>query len=255
MEEKFLQVNGLKIFTRIAGEGSPFLILHGWGRGLTSWTHIQDELSKHFKVVVLDLPGFGKSDVPKEVWNMDSYIQFILDFIKKININDFYLLGHSFGGNLAIKLSTQSPDKIRKLILVDSAGRRTKKSFSKKVFSLIVSIFKIFSFLPGYMFLKKSFYKFILKSVDYIKAEGVMKDIFKRVVAEDLSEVWGKIELSTLIIWGKKDKVTPIEDAYLMKKGIKNSILRVFDCGHRVNNEKPELLVKTILDFLCKNGN
>jgi pimeloyl-ACP methyl ester carboxylesterase len=249
MEEKFLQVNDLKIFTRIAGQGNPFLILHGWGRGLVSWVDIQDELSKYFKVITVDLPGFGKSDMPPKAWNMDNYVQFILEFIKKIEINNFYLLGHSFGGSLAIKLSVQSPDNIKKLILVDSAGRRPKKSFSKKILTSIIPIFKIFSFLPGSKTLRKGFYKLILKSTDYINASGIMKEVFKNVVAEDLSNTWTKIEAPTLILWGEKDKLTPVQDAYLMKKEIKNSELKILNCGHRPHHEKPDLLVKAILDF------
>jgi len=250
MEEKFLQVNGLKIFTRIAGEGSPFLILHGWGRGLVSWIEIQDELSKYFKVITLDLPGFGKSDMPPVGWAVQDYSQFISDFIEKIGIDNFCLLGHSFGGSITIKIAVQSPEKIQRLILVDSAGRRPKKSFSKKILTPTLPIFKIFSFLPGYKLLRKGFYKFILRSTDYLKAKGVMKETFKKVIAEDLSHLWRRINLPTLIIWGKGDKATPLKDAYSMEANIKNSVLKTFNCGHCPHHEAPNLLVKTILDFL-----
>jgi len=252
MEEKFLEVNGIKTFTRITGEGSPFLILHGWGGGISSWIYVQDELSKYFKVITFDLPGFGKSDLPPSAWNMGDYIQFILDFIKKIGINDFYLLGHSFGASLAIKLSVQSPEKIRKLILVDSAGRRPKKSFAKKALASASSIFKIFSALPGYNTFRRFFYRFILRNTDYAKATGVMKEIFKKVIAEDLLYLWERINLKTLIIWGKKDEITPIKDAFLMKEKISNSELKILNCDHNPHHQMPDILVKTILDFVKK---
>ncbi len=255
MIEKNIEINGIKTFTRIAGEGSPFLILHGWGRGLISWIEIQDKLSKYFKVIALDLPGFGKSDMPPKGWEVGDYTRFVLEFVKELNIDKFYLLGHSFGGSIAIKLAVQSPEKIQRLILVDSAGRRPRKSFSKKILTPTLSIFKIFSLLPGYQLLRKSFYKFILRTTDYLKAEGVMKETFKKVIAEDLSYLWGKINLPTLIIWGKKDKATPLRDAYSINANVKNSILKIFNCGHCPHHEVPDLLVKTILDFFEQNGN
>ena len=250
MEEKIVAINGIKTFVRIAGEGNPFLILHGWGRGHISWIETQDSLSKHFQVIALDMPGFGQSDLPPSAWGVGDYAQFVLDFVEHLGIEKFNLLGHSFGGSVAIKLAVQWPEKIRKLILVSSAGRRPERSFSKKVLGPLVSFFKIFSFLPGYELLRRFFYRFILRKTDYIQAEGVMKEVFKNVVAEDLSSLWERISLPTLIIWGKVDDVTPLRDGLLMKEKIKNSELKVFDCGHRAHRDIPDILVKTILDFL-----
>ena len=82
-----------------------------------------------------------------------------------------------------------------------------------------------------------------------------MKETFKNVVGEDLSNVWPKIKIRTLIIWGKKDDITPIADAYQMNKDIINSQLKVFDCGHGVYYEKPKEFIKAILEFLNKNEN
>lgn len=250
MEKKFLQVKNLEVFMSIAGEGNPFLILHGWGKGHFSWVETQKKLSKHFQVILLDLPGFGKSEVPPRGWSIQDYVQFVLAFTEKIEINDFHLLGHSFGGSIAINLAVQSSEKVKKLILVDSAGRRSKKSFSKKILTPTASFFKIFSFLPGYKLFRKFFYRFILGSTDYPQAVGTMKKTFKKVIEEDLSCLWEKIDSQTLIIWGKKDKITPLEDAYLMKKKIKNSELKVFDYEHSPQKEAPDILVKAILDFI-----
>jgi len=245
MEEKFIQVNNLKVFTRIEGQGSPFLILHGWGVGHSSWIETQDKLSKNFQVITLDLPGFGKSDLPEQAWNVQNYVDFVLDFMNILGIDKFYLLGHSFGGRISIKLAAQSPEKIKKLILVDSAGIRHNKPFIKKV----VSKFKIFSRLPGYNVLRRLLYR-ILNNRDYFEEKGIKKEIHNKVIAEDLTDYLKKIFLPVLIIWGKRDKLTPIKDGYLMKKKIKNSELKIFDCGHGPHHEEPDLLIKTILDFI-----
>jgi len=97
--------------------------------------------------------------------------------------------------------------------------------------------------------LRKAFYKFIIKKSDYPYVEGVMKETFKNVISEDLSQFTGFIRTPTVIIWGDKDKSTPIEDAYFLNNKIKNSKLIVIsNMGHILNRECPEVLVEKILE-------
>jgi pimeloyl-ACP methyl ester carboxylesterase len=250
--EKTIEINGIKTFIRIKGEGEPLLILHGWGVGLGSWINVQDELSKYFKVITLDLPGFGKSDFPEIGWGIDDYVQFILDLISSLGINKFHLVGHSFGGRICIKLAVKHPERIIKMILIDSAGIRHKKTFRKKLCYFIASILNPFSNLPGYQLLQKFFYKFILRNTNYLEAKGTKRETYIKVVKEDLTPFLEKIKVPTLIIWGKRDKITPLKDGYLMHKKIKNSELRILDCSHNPHLKIPEVLAKTILEFINK---
>jgi pimeloyl-ACP methyl ester carboxylesterase len=149
MEEKTLEINGIRIFVRIKGQGEPLLILHGWGIGLSSWVDVQDELSKYFQVITLDLPGFGKSDFPPKGWEVGDYVQFVLDFADLLGIDKFYLMGQSFGGRICIKLAAQYPERVMKLILVDSAGIKHKRTLIKKLCHFVASILNPFSNLPG----------------------------------------------------------------------------------------------------------
>jgi len=250
MIEKNIEINGIKIFTRIAGEGDPFLILHGWGASTDSWTGIQERLSKNFQVILLDFPGFGKSDFPPKAWGVQDYCEFILDFTEKMELEKFHLLGHSFGGRVCIKLAAQFPEKIKKLILVDSAGIESEKGMSIKVRTRLASLMGIFKAVPGFKIGRKFYYKFMIRNTDYFKAMGIMKEVFKKVIAEDLTSWLGKISVPTLIIWGKRDKSTPIKHGYLMEEKIRNSELKIFDTGHSPHLLEPELLLKEILDFL-----
>jgi pimeloyl-ACP methyl ester carboxylesterase len=246
MKEQFININGVKTFTRIAGEGSPFLILHGWGRGHISWIGMQDNLSRNFQVITLDLPGFGKSDMPPTGWGVSDYVRFVLDFARKLDIDRFHLLGQSFGGRLCIKLAAHYPERIKKLILVDSAGIKHKKSFFETFGSSMASIFKVFSFLPGYQLSRKFFYRFVLKRPNYLEATGTKKETLIKVLKEDITPYLEKIDVPTLIVWGRRDKLIPLKDGYLMKERIKNSELKIFDCGHAPHDEIPDILVKTI---------
>jgi pimeloyl-ACP methyl ester carboxylesterase len=256
MEEKIIDINGIKVFTRIGGAGTPFLILHGWGGCSDSWLKVQENLVKYFQVFVLDLPGFGKSGLPPRPWDVQDYMEFVLDFLQVYNIKEFYLLGHSFGGRISMKLSAQSLNGVKKLILVDSAGAQAvKKKFFKKVLSSAASVLSIFSVVPGFQLFRRFFYRYILRTTDYLKVMGVMKETFLKVISEDLSPYLEKIQADTLVIWGEKDKITPLKDGRFIQSKIKNSELAIIPSDHNPHLEIPDELAKIILGFLNKDGN
>lgn len=251
MLEKTIEINGIKTFIRIKGQGEPFLILHGWGASSDSWQEVQDILSKKFQVIVPDLPGFGKSDLPPQIWDLESYVEFVFSLLRKLNLEKIYLLGHSFGGSVAIKMSVIQPDKIKKLILVDAAAIRKPKDFFKKIIGFFAGILSLFSFVPGYKFLRKCFYRVVLRKTDYLKATGIMKEVFKKVISEDLKFYCSKIEVPTLIIWGKLDKITPLKDGLLLHKLISNSEMKIIEeAKHAPNLSHPKELAQIIKENL-----
>ena len=250
-----MTIKGLKINYKTLGEGRPLLILHGWGSSSEKWQKIGELLAqKGVKVIIPDLPGFGKSEEPQKAWNLDQYCDFVEEFIKILNLDKFYpvrdsrgnkkaqnkdisngvyLLGHSFGGSLAVKFSLQHPEKVAKLFLVSAACIR-KKSLKNKLFKFISRFFKI---KP--LFLRKFFYR---KS-DYLSVKSVMKETYLKVIEEDLSDVLEKVKVPTMIIWGAKDKITPIKQAKLIKTKIRNSELKIIpNIGHSPHLEAPEKL-------------
>jgi len=243
--EEYIKIDDLKVFTRIKGEGSPFLILHGWGSSVNSWIKLQDLLSEKFKVYILDMPGFGNTPPPQKAWNLDNYLDLILKYCKHYNIDSFYLLGHSFGGRISIKMAVKHPDKIKKLILMDAAGIRR----SKKILSRLAGI-GIWKTLPGYKIGRRIIYK-LIGSKDYSEARGTMKETFNKVVEEDLINSLERIELETLLIWGKVDDYTPLKDGKLMDQKIKNSKLIIVDSGHSPHLTMPEGIRDILFEELC----
>lgn len=244
-------IKGLEINYEVIGEGKPLLILHGWGSRSDNWQKVGEMLVKNgLKVIIPDLPGFGESEKPPKAWNLDDYCDFIEEFIKALNLEKFYLLGHSFGGALAVKCSLKFPEKIDKLFLVSAACFR-RKALRKKIFYVIAKILKIFSFLPFYPRFRKGFYKFIVRKTDYPYAEGTMKDIYLKIIKQDLSDVLPRVQIPTIIIWGEKDKVKRIKEARLINEKIKNSKLEIIpDIGHDINLKAPEKLSEIIIKFL-----
>lgn len=251
MLEKEIYINGLKVNYKIAGQGQPILILHGWGGASDSWTQVQKILANQgHRVIVPDLPGFGKSDLPQVPWSLDEYLNWFSNFVQNLNFNHFFLLGHSFGGRIAIKFSAKYPEKILGLILSSAAGIKHKKTLWQLFLFALARMGRRLPFLSGYSLFRKTFYRFIVRKKDYFEAKGVMKETFKKIIEEDLTPYLSQISLSTLILWSQIDKMTPLSDAYLMKEKIKNSRLEILEKrGHSLHLKNPELLCQKILSF------
>ncbi|PIP25191.1 MAG: hypothetical protein COX34_00095, partial [Candidatus Nealsonbacteria bacterium CG23_combo_of_CG06-09_8_20_14_all_36_12] len=159
---------------------NTILILHGWGWPVSvhQWIRVKELLEKEkFKVIVPDLPGFGENPPPSQPWTISDYAEWVKDFCEKNEISQFFLLGHSFGGSVAAKFSVKYPEKVRKLILVDSAGIRRKR-LKKELLKATAHIINIFSFLPGYNLVRKIAYKTIFRRSDYLLSVGIMKDTY-----------------------------------------------------------------------------
>jgi pimeloyl-ACP methyl ester carboxylesterase len=255
MTENKVEINSLSVsFLKFKPENEQglFLILHGWGSRAEKWQRVGELLAeKGYRVIIPDLPGFGRSEKPKEVWGLNGYCDFVDGFVKRLGLKNFYLLGHSFGGALAVKCALKFPKKIEKLFLVGAACFR-RKTIRKKIFYAVAKVFKVFSFLPGYKLSRKGFYRFIIRKSDYPYAQGIMKDIYLKIIKEDLSsDVLPLINTPTVIIWGEKDKIKSIKEAYLIQEKIQNSELEILpDVGHSLYWEVPGKFVEAIIKHL-----
>jgi len=253
-EEKIL-INGLKINYKIAGQGPAILILHGWGGSSDSWIQVQEILAREgFKVICPDFPGFGKSKTPFEPWGVKEYGNFVLNLTKILELQNFFLLGHSFGGRVAIKFSVLYPEKIKSLILCDSAGIKQKWGIGEKLIFQISKIGNaIFTPTPLRRFKDKAknlFYIF-LRHRDYAKADVTIRETIKKVLTEDLLKDLPQIKIRTLIIWGESDKLVPVKYAHIFKEKIENSELKILPkIGHSPHLEVPEKLAEIIINFL-----
>ena len=248
-----INIDGLNIHYTDEGEGAPILLIHGWGSSIQPWTPILPGFSG-YRVIALDLPGCGKSDILKEVWCLNDYTNFILKFIKALNIDNPILVGHSHGGRISIKLVADGnlcPDK---LILFGSAGIPSKKTFKKRFKIRLFKTIKWALTLP----VIKNYTQNLLESArgyfgsaDYKSAPEVMRKTMVNVINTDLRDIMPQIKSSTLLIWGENDTETPLSDAKYMESHIKDSGLCVIkNAGHFAFCEKPWEVVAILKSFL-----
>ena len=234
------------------------LILHGWGSRAENWNRVKELLeNRGYNVLAPDMPGFGKNPPPQRPWTTEDYSEWVKDFCEKQNFSQFFLLGHSFGGGLAVKFASRFPEKIKGLILVAPKIRRQKNYryclglISAKLGKIIFSI-PIFSFFRP---LARRVLYAVIGTRDYYKLEiqkaVIMKETFKEIVGEELISYLPRIKTPTLIVWGEKDDMTPVKDAHLINKMIKGSKLEVIKKGeHALNLQFPEILAEKILNFI-----
>ncbi len=221
----------LKINYNIIGTGPPIIMLHGWGANYHTFDYLANTLKDNFTIFLIDLPGFGMSDEPRYIYDLNNYVHFLHTFIEELQIDSPILLGHSFGGRIIIKYASRYND-ISKIILIDSAGIKHKMPLSKKI-----QILK-YKFLKKYYRITKNITKYnelinSSGSIDYINSTPIMKGVLSKVVKEDLKKYLKKIKNETLIIWGKEDLETPYSDALYMNKTIKNSgLVTIEESGH-----------------------
>ena len=237
-------VDGLLTHYEVIGDKpKTILILHGWMRSYDEWVPTAKTLSNEYKVILLDLPGFGGTTIPATPFSIYDYADFVEHFLDKLEIKNVTLLGHSFGGRIGIILAART-DSITNLVLVDAAGVEQRTTFAK----VKIGFFKFAKiFLPQTLTDKL---RNRLGSLDY-KSAGAMRTIFLKVINEDLTYLLHKIKTPTFLVWGNKDTEVVEWKTKKMKRLIKDSKLRVvWGAGHSPHLEKQQEFAEIINDYL-----
>lgn len=229
------------------------LILPGWEGSKTSWKNFINLAQNDFEVYCLDLPCFGQELCPHEVWGVAEYAEFVRQKIKELHLNKPILLGHSFGGQIAAYLAATSPQLISRLILSGASAIRPEQNFKIFIFGWLAKTGKIFFSLPlinNLSALAKKFLYRLADSPDYSSASGVQREIFKKIIRQDLTEELKKIKTPTLVIWGALDSYAPLTSGKKIAKLISNSHLEIIAGGkHGLHLQMPEKLYDIIKNF------
>ena len=236
------------------GNGPIMLFLHGWKADAHTFDPLISGFVDAFRVIRLDLPGFGGSEAPREPWGVGDYSVFVNAFIQKLGISINTLIGHSFGGRIIIKGVAIGELHPTKVVLIASAGLSTHKKLRNRLFTVLAKVGKaIMRIFPVSIRtrLRRALYE-KAGSSDYLDA-GTLRETSLKVIREDLSGYAKGMKVPTLLIWGENDTATPLSDGKRLHSLISNSQLKVLEgAGHFVHQERAEDVSALITTFISQ---
>ena len=231
-------------------EKPALVFLHGWRSEGAVWYNsvkLLKESADVGDIYCLDLPGFGASPAGQAL-KLDDYCSTVSGFLDKLGLRRAILIGHSFGGRIAIKLAGTDAKRLVKIVLVDSAGLIHNKLW-KSLISAVAKLAKPI-FWPKFMRPIRSKIYWLMGAEDYVATPQLNKT-FVQVIGEDLAPYLERIALPTLIIWGENDFETPIDDAKFMAKRIPGAELKTIkNAGHLSFLDQPEKFISYLKDFV-----
>lgn len=237
-----IKINDVNVNYIQYGEGKDILLLHGWGQNIQMMQPIGDSFSNRCRITIIDFPGFGQSDEPTIPWTIDDYSNMLEEFVKEVGIKKPIIMGHSFGGRVAIRYSAYN--SIEKLVLFGSPCIRLDKELT-----LSTRILKRLKKLPGMDKIGEYMKKYI-GSRDYKAASPIMRQTLVNVVNEDLSEYAKDIEEATLLIWGENDEEAPVEEAKLLEGIMVDAALIILPGTHYAYLENFPRVVSILDSFI-----
>ena len=260
-EAKIFDYHGVRINYYEAGQGPPVILLHGFGASAYSWRFLGPALAKDHRVLTIDLKGFGLSAKPEDgKYAISDQADMVAEFIRTRDLHDLVVIGHSMGGGVTLmtyfKVPEDDPARIKKLVLIDSAGYPQKMPlfiWLAKVPVLGSVGGKLIS--PRFataQVLRKCYYhkdRITDEQIDTYAYYGSLPGAREAVVAtaqqivpEDIEAVTARyktISVPVLIIWGAEDEVVPLSVGQNFKRDIPNSELVILpQCGHMPPEEE-----------------
>jgi pimeloyl-ACP methyl ester carboxylesterase len=250
--------------------GETIVFIHGFSSSLFTWRSCLEPISKKYHVVALDLKGFGFSGKPDSLYTTDEYVEFVVRFMDTLGLQSATLCGNSMGGGIAWRTALKYPERVERLILVDSAGYPSNRSglpFIMKLGSLpgMGKLFALFTTRGRIRAsLESAYYDDSEVTADVVDAyyypmrtPGAMHAVLARMRRHsEETEKWQaripEIPVPTCIIWGAEDTWIPVEDAQRFHRDIEDSHLIIIpECGHLPQEEEPEKFTMHVLDFMA----
>ena len=229
-------VDGLPTNFKIIGEGTPVLLLHGWGGSVASMESVAQRLAPAgFACHVLDLPGFGETELPPEPWDVPRYTKWVVAYLDAQKLAKVHLIGHSFGGRISLILGSDYAERVNKIVLSNTAGVKLPPPFNIRAYYSIRKMLLAVLSLPGLGGAKeklRDYFRQKYGSSDYLNA-GPLLETFKLVIAQDLLPYAKRIQAPTLLFWGDLDEDTPLAGAYILEKKMPDAAVILFEgSGH-----------------------
>lgn len=263
----------VKLFYQEEGKGAPLLLIHGFGASTYTWRFVAPELARTHRVIAVDLKGFGQSDKPfDERYSVFDQAELLAQLIVEKDLRDLTLVGHSFGGGIALLLALEAKQRlegrITRLVLLDSiAYPQNIPVFFRMLDMPLVSQLGVRMVPPSVqtrVALKIAYLDDSKIDPDEVEiyaaplktAAGKHAIIHsaRQIMPKDLAEIsqrYSTIALPTLILWCDHDRIVPLEVGLKLRRSLPNSTLRLIeDCGHMPQEEQPASTLALIKGFI-----
>lgn len=270
---KFINLDGVRVHYIERGEGEPVLMVHGLGSYSYTWRHNIDVLASHFRVLAIDLKGFGLSEKPiGPGYSIDSHVYTVLQFISKLDLDWVHFVGSSMGGEIGLRICLEKPELIHKLILIGSSGYRDKLPSSIRLLARLPYKYVVRPLIKRkyltdealFQFVKSAFYnphaiteEEIRQYLYPVSTHGFEQSFIRLLREFDFGkrkEEYESIKHQALILAGEKDFVIPHEHSLKLHRALQNSsLITIPNSGHFLHEEKPEEINRFMLDFLLQS--
>lgn len=248
------RIGSLEINHCVVGEGRPVIALHGWGGSVQSFWPVAERLAPSgFQVHLLDMPGFGQSDLPPETWGVMDYMRFVTAYLDEAQIERCGVLGHSFGGRIGLVMAAEKPERVNRMVLANSAGLKTPLSIGQQTRNGLARLVRgslETLHLEVWRERLQEVYNRRYASADYLTA-GPLRETFLRVIEEDLTLFAERVQAPTILIWGDQDNDTPLWQGRRLEQLIPDAALIVFNgAGHFSYLERLNEYLRIVENFL-----
>ncbi len=267
------KTNELELSSTSTGAGEPVLLIHGFGASSYSWRHVIEPLAQKNRVIAIDLKGFGDSPKPRDdAYSVYEQARLVRNFILENNLKNLHIIGHSYGGGVAlavsIYLSASNPGLQKSLVLIDSVAYPQELPGFVKILATPV-LGPLITYAAPNTFQVKNLLQIVYFNDDLIPQEAIdhyAADLGKpdakyalltsarQMLPTDLqqfSENYASLTIPTLIVWSREDEIVPLAVGKRLHENLPNSKLVIMsDVGHAVQEEKPSLLLPHLRNFL-----
>jgi pimeloyl-ACP methyl ester carboxylesterase len=266
-DARFIEVMGAQVRIKESGSGEPLLLLHGFASSADTWDGWREALGAQFRVIAVDLPPFALTGpLPKTKMDGEALQAFMDALVAKLELDSFYLGGNSLGGYVSWSYARRHPEKVKKLLLVNSAGYPIERPFAVQLMTMPVVKDLASHFTPRPLVAANIRDVYgdpslvtdaqIQRYHDMMLREGARPAVSELLASLDFNGAGVKdVKVPTLIMWGGKDRWIPPENAVKFQKDIAGSQLVIYEeLGHIPMEEAPGITAVDVRCFLagCK---
>jgi len=252
---EYVHVGAYRVHYFVGGEGTPLLLIHGLGARSEDWTPEMPVYAKNgFRVYAVDLLGCGRTDRPDISYTIGQQVDLIQGFLTAMHVEKADVMGWSMGGWVALEFALQHPQRVNRLVAMDSAGLKFKSDLSPEILEpntvpelerLEMVLMAHHYYIPGFV------QRDLLRTME--RNRTVVHRTLQSLLREegDFAGQLGQLQMPVLLVWGQQDELLPPSVGKQMHESIPRSVLELYSgCGHMGPATCSDRMVPRVIDFL-----